>query len=197
MTFSSAVRVGTRLKSWNTKPISRARILVRSRSPRVDHVATVERELGRGAVIEVRGMEQPEDVHERALAGPGRPHDRDHLAGVDGDVDAPERVRPVVPAELVCLAQGAAFEQGVDRSSIRSSWRSLVAKRRDRVEPGGVEGRDEAGERAEDRREGDGGDRRAGRELEQDRARRAAGLVDERDDDRSEDEPDGAADEAR
>jgi hypothetical protein len=33
ITFSSAVRVGTRLKSWKTKPISRARIRVRSPSP--------------------------------------------------------------------------------------------------------------------------------------------------------------------
>ena len=32
MTFSTAVSVGTRLNCWNTKPISRARIRVRSPS---------------------------------------------------------------------------------------------------------------------------------------------------------------------
>ena len=102
------------------------------------------------------------------------------------DVDAAERLDVVVLAELVGLAQRPALEQVHRSISQHRVIGSLVAQRRDRVEPGGVERGDEAGDRAEDRREGDGGDRRPGRELEQDRARRAARLVDDRDDDRAE-----------
>ena len=106
-----AVSVGTRLKSWNTKPISRARMRVRSPSPRLDHVAAAERELRSRTVVRIGGVEQPEDVHERALARAGRAHDRDHLAGLDADVDAAQRVDAVAAAEAVGLAQVAAFEE--------------------------------------------------------------------------------------
>jgi hypothetical protein len=49
-TFSSAVRVGTRLKDWNTKPMVRARIWVRSRSERVVASAPSIRRWGLGSV---------------------------------------------------------------------------------------------------------------------------------------------------
>ena len=48
----------------------------------------VDPQLGRRPVVAVGRMKQAEDVHQRALAGAGRAHDRDHLAGVDRDVDA-------------------------------------------------------------------------------------------------------------
>jgi hypothetical protein len=53
-------------------------------------VLAAEIELRGGAVVRVRGVEQAQDVHQGALAGAGRAHDRDHLAGLDRDLDALE-----------------------------------------------------------------------------------------------------------
>ena len=82
-TFSSAVRVGTRLNDWNTKPIERARIRVRSRSDRRRRIDAIDPERRASGRVGVRRVEQTEEVHQGALAGAGRPHDRDHLAGRD------------------------------------------------------------------------------------------------------------------
>jgi hypothetical protein len=51
-------------------------------------VSPVHPKLGRRPVVAIRRVEQAQDVHQGALAGPGRAHDRDHLAGRDADVDA-------------------------------------------------------------------------------------------------------------
>ena len=53
------------------------------------------------------------------LPDPGRTHDRHHLAGVDGELDAAERLHFVVLAELVGLAQRRA-RRGDRRSVLRS-----------------------------------------------------------------------------
>jgi hypothetical protein len=51
-----------------------------------DHVAAVEVQLGPWAVVRVGGVEQAQDVHQRALARTRRAHDRDDLARLDADV---------------------------------------------------------------------------------------------------------------
>ena len=43
-------------------------------------------------------VEAPEDVEQRGLAGPGRPYDRDPVAGVDVEVDAAQRLHGRVAA---------------------------------------------------------------------------------------------------
>ena len=74
-TFSSAVRTGSRLKNWNTKPTWRRRRSVSSRSPIVviSRSSTTTSPGG-------RAVEPSQDVHERRLAGAGRPHDSRELA---------------------------------------------------------------------------------------------------------------------
>ena len=77
----------------------------------IDHVTAVELEVGSRSVVQIGGVQQAEDVHQRALARSGRAHDRDHLAGLDRDVDAAKRLDDVALAQAVGLAKVAAFEQ--------------------------------------------------------------------------------------
>ena len=82
----------------------------------IDHVAAIEGQLRARAVIEVGGVQQAQDVHERALPRSRRPHDRHHLAGGDRYFDASKRLDLIVPAELVRLAEGAALSRSIGRS---------------------------------------------------------------------------------
>jgi hypothetical protein len=79
--------------------------------PDPDHVRTVEVQLGVRAVVAVRCVEQPQDVHEGALARAGWAHDRDHLAVLDDDVDPAQRVDAVALAPVVGLVEVASLEE--------------------------------------------------------------------------------------
>ncbi len=72
----------------------------------------------------------------------------------------------------------------------------FVTEGRDRIEPGGVEGGDDAGDDTEPGGEGDREDRGGRRELEEDRAAGSAGLIEGEDQEGAEGEADDAADEA-
>ena len=74
------------------------------------HVLSREVELGSGAVVRVGSVEQAQDVHESALAGSGRAHDRYHLARLDRDLDALEGFDGVAAAQPVGLAEVSTFE---------------------------------------------------------------------------------------
>ena len=73
--FSSAFSIGSRLKNWKTKPMCSRRSFVRSVSLSV--VISVP-----AIVTRARGrlVEAGEDVHQRRLARPGRPHHGGQLA---------------------------------------------------------------------------------------------------------------------
>ena len=60
------------------------------------HVTATDHEAGPRSAVEVGLVEQAEDVHEGRLAGPGRAHDRDHLAGFDRDVDSAQGLNAAV-----------------------------------------------------------------------------------------------------
>ena len=70
--------------------------------------------LDRDAVEEVaaggRAVEAADDVHQRRLAGAGRAHDRDVLAGLDDEVDAAQGV-DLLRAELVDAGQLAHLDE--------------------------------------------------------------------------------------
>jgi len=51
-------------------------------------IGAIDPEPWRQPIGAIRRVEQPEDVHQGALSGAGRPHDRHHLSGVDPHVDA-------------------------------------------------------------------------------------------------------------
>jgi hypothetical protein len=89
--FSSAVRVGTRLKAWKTNPIRSRRSSVRWRSLSVVR-STSPRNTGRGGVVEPGGA-----VHERRLPGAGLAHDRGELTRVQVERHVVERDDPVSP----------------------------------------------------------------------------------------------------
>ena len=156
-TFSTADSVGTRLNDWNTNPISVARIRVRSPSESVRHRAARRtgapgpaRRPGPGA------WSRPSTCIRVDLPRAGRAHDRDHLAGLDRDVDAAQRLDRVGLREPVGLAQVARL-RGCAMSGLL-----FVAEGGDRVEPGRAPGGDDPGDDAEDGREGDGEERRSG-----------------------------------
>ena len=69
-----------------------------------------------------RGVEAPEQVHERGLAGAGGPHDRHELAALDRDRDAAEGVDRV-GAEVIVLRQafGDDDRRGHDQSLRRGA----------------------------------------------------------------------------
>ena len=71
---------------------------------------------------------------------------------LDRDVDAAERLDDVSLAEAVGLAEVASFEEWPSVGLPLACGWLFIAEGGDRVEPGRVEGGDEAGERAEDRR---------------------------------------------
>ena len=73
-------------------------------------IGAVDPELGRRPVVGVRAVEQPEEVHQGALAGPGRPHDRDHLASLDRHVDATQGIDGRPPRKAICLAEIGCFD---------------------------------------------------------------------------------------
>src|SRR5215213_689974 len=88
------------------------------------HVAPADHDAWGRCAIKVGLMKEPEDVHQRALAGTGRPHDRDHLTGLDRDVDSSQRFDGLRLAEAIGLSDVACFEQcHVMRSySYRRAW---------------------------------------------------------------------------
>src|SRR4029079_13355600 len=88
------------------------------------HVAAVDPQLSLWLCIAIGCVEQPKDVHEGALAGAGGPHDRDHLTGLDVDVDSGQGLDRVPSAEAIRLAQVAPLEHGHVASPHwwRSAW---------------------------------------------------------------------------
>ena len=78
--FSSAVRVGIRLKAWKTKPIFSRRSVVRALSLSPDRAGAVDHRLAGG-----RGVERGQAVHQRGLARARGTHDRGELPGVQVD----------------------------------------------------------------------------------------------------------------
>ena len=84
--FSSAVSVGTRLNAWKMKPILSRRSCVSCLSSSVGEVDVADEHLaGRQRV------EPGDAVHQRALAGAARAHDRGELARAELDRDGVER----------------------------------------------------------------------------------------------------------
>ena len=78
-------------------------------------------------------MQQAQDVHQRGLSAPGRPHDRDHLARLDGEVDATERVDPVLAAQAIQSTRMAVSADGqrvFDEVLKRESEHSWTARSR-------------------------------------------------------------------
>ena len=60
-------------------------------------------------------VEQPDDVHQRGLAGARRPHDREHLASADLEVDAAQGAHLDI-VKQIALGHVARLEHGVDRA---------------------------------------------------------------------------------
>ena len=111
--FSRALRTGTRLKAWKTKP---------SLSRRSDGERLVV-EVGELLPVDDHGagagpVEPGEQVHQRGLARARRPHDRRELAGGEADRDAPQRVYCSLALSVAC--------GGARRS--RRSWRQRSAQ---------------------------------------------------------------------
>jgi hypothetical protein len=65
-------------------------------------------------------MQQPEQMHEGALAGARGTHDRHHLAGGDVDVDTAKGIDARPARQPVGLAQVGRFDQ-VHRSLLHHS----------------------------------------------------------------------------
>ena len=80
--FSSAVRTGSRLKNWKTKPSLSRRSRVSSPSSSPVELLAVEEDAARG-----RFVEPGEDVHERRLARARGAHDRREPALLEAGAD--------------------------------------------------------------------------------------------------------------
>ena len=129
-TFSSALRVGIRLNCWNTKPISRERMSVRTLSDRVFERASGEANLARR-----RRVERAKELEQRGLARSARTLERDRLPARDLQVDAAQGVD-----RHAALGVGAGhslqfIERGPRESaSVFSSIRACVMSSAFRVE---------------------------------------------------------------
>ena len=125
MMFSSAVSIGSRLKNWKTKPMCVRRSLVRSVSSSV--VISVP------AIATVPGgrlVEPGEDVHQRRLAGAGRPHHGGQLAPLHLERDAAQRVDgrvtcSVAARDVACDDDGARLPCSFRSPSSLPGWSSL------------------------------------------------------------------------
>ena len=88
ITFSSALNSGSRWWNWKTNPIVRFRRSARRAPEQRRQLFAGEADRARR-----REVERADAVQERATCPrPTGPDDREHLALVDGDVDAPEHV---------------------------------------------------------------------------------------------------------
>ena len=105
--FSSAVSIGSRLKNWKTKPMRSRRSFVSCVS-----LSSPSRRPGDPDLTLGRLVEPGEDVHQRRLAGAGRPHHRGQPAAHDLDGDVAQRVDSRLP-DAVAAADSRA---GDDRS---------------------------------------------------------------------------------
>ena len=85
-TLSSAVVRDSRLNPWKTKPIFLFRTVGELVLRHLRHVLAVENVLAGG-----RAIETTEDVHQRRLAGAGRPGDGEELAGLHVERHAAQR----------------------------------------------------------------------------------------------------------
>ena len=85
--FSSAVRTGSRLKNWKTKPSLSRRSLVSSPSSRSVISTAVELDRARGRLVEAG-----EDVHQGRLARARGAHDRGEAVALEAGADPGERV---------------------------------------------------------------------------------------------------------
>ena len=98
ITFSSAVNSGSRWWNWNTKPISRLRNSASRAGAHRRQVLAVEPDRARG-----REVERAEHVQERRLADARGADDRDHLAGLELEVEPAQHLdlRPPCSNRLV------------------------------------------------------------------------------------------------
>ena len=108
-----------------------------------------------------RAVEQAEDVHEGRFAGSGRAHDRDHLAGLDRDVDPAQGLTP-----SACRAGRSCAGCGL--RAVPCQTLLFVPKGLDGIEPRRMDGGDRPGDHPEDGREDERGQHGAGGEGEQD-----------------------------
>ena len=122
--FSSAVRTGTRLKDWKTKPSRSRRSWVSALSPSAPISCAVD---GHGAR---RGLVEPgEQVHQRGLAGARRAHDRRELAGGELEGHAAEGVHGGL-ALAVDATQVGAGDDGESLASVMPSRDDRSARQR-------------------------------------------------------------------
>ncbi len=116
-TFSVTSRSGMRLNDWNTNPVrSRRRRVARSSDSRL--TTSPSRMTSPGG----RPIEPAEQLQERALATARRTHERDELAGLDGQGDAAQGVDGRL-AERIGLREVAGLEDGAARA--HAAWRAV------------------------------------------------------------------------
>src|SRR5664280_517650 len=193
-TCSSAVSVGTRLKSWNTKPIRRARIVVRAASERRPTFSPPSVSAGAGPWFGSGAWRSPRMCMSVLLPEPDGPMIAT-ISPASTSTSRPLSARTVLLRPSLYVLR----RLRPSRSAIGIAPKlrgSFVAEGADGIETRGVPGRDEPGDCAEDRREADGARGRPWGQLEEDRRRAPPGLVAERHDERAEGEPEQAADEA-
>ena len=99
--FSSAVRTGSRLKNWKTKPSLSRRSLVSS--PSSSLVMSIAVELDRAGG---RFVEPGEDVHQGRLARARGAHDRGEAVALEGGADAVEGIDGGVPLAVAAVDVG-------------------------------------------------------------------------------------------
>jgi hypothetical protein len=74
-----------------------------------------------------RAIETAEQMHERGLAGAGRPHERDKFAARDGDVDVFEREHVEFVANIF-LGELMRFDNGFSHEPAIPVWAALSAR---------------------------------------------------------------------